>query len=280
MIEIFQYDFMRKAFLMGGLVAIIAPCIGIFVLLKRLSMIGHSLSHTSLAGVAIGLIIGVNPVLGATVFSVITVLSIEKIRKTFSDYSEIAIAVITSAGIGLAAVLSGFIKNSAAFNSFLFGSIVAISDFEMMLVVVLSIIVIFTVVKLYKQLFYIAFDEESAKLVGIPVNLINLIFALITAITVSISSRTVGALIISSLMVIPVATAMQIGKSFIHTMVLSIIFSLISTFSGLVISFYVNIKPGGTIVLVGVLLLILTIIFKNIAKKLSYRLLALKSREC
>ncbi|HHW30143.1 MAG TPA: metal ABC transporter permease [Clostridiaceae bacterium] len=278
--EIFKYDFMIKAFLVGGLIAIIAPCIGIFILLKRLSMIGHSLSHTSLAGVAVGLIAGINPILGATAFSVIAALSIEKIRKSFTNYSEIAIAIITSAGIGLAGVLSGFIKSSATFNNFLFGSIVAISNFEVILVSVLSVIILLTIIVLYKPLFYIAFDEESSRLAGIPVSSINFLFTLLTAIAISISSRTVGALIISSLMVIPVSTAMQVGKSFANTLVLSIIFSLISTFSGLFISFYTNLKPGGTIVLVGVILLILTIFYKNILKRYCSKLLALMSREC
>lgn len=280
MMEIFQYDFMIKAFIMGSLIATIAPCIGLIVMLKRLSMIGHSLSHTSLAGVAAGLIAGINPVIGATVFSVITALSIEKIRKSFPSYAEIAIAIITSAGIGLAGILSGFIKNSAAFNSFLFGSIVAISNFELTLVAILSTVVILTVILLYNQLFYISLDEESARLAGVPIGYINFIFTLLTAITISISSRSVGALVISSLMVIPVATAMQVGKSYLHTMILSVVFSLIATFTGLFISFYVNVKPGGTIVLVGILILILVLIYKNIAKKLNRKLSLEKSRDC
>lgn len=263
MLEIFQYDFMRKAFITGILIAIITPCIGIIIVLKRLSMIGDSLSHTSLAGVAAGLIAGINPIVGAISFSVIAALGIERIRKSFKNYSELAIAIIMSTGIGLAGILSGFVKNSATFNSFLFGSIVAISDFELYMVVALSIIVTAISIILYKELFAITFDEESAKLAGVSVGLINFIFTLLTAIVISISARTVGTLVISSLMVLPVAAAMQLSKSYKQTLIYSIVIAVISTISGLFISYYANFKPGGTIVLVSVIILIGVLLYKN-----------------
>ncbi len=267
MLEIFQYDFMQKAFITGILIAIITPCIGVIVVLKRLSMIGDSLSHNSLAGVAAGLAFGLNPILGAVLFSVAAAFGIEQIRKSFPKYSEIAIAVIMSTGIGLAGILAGFVKNSANFNSFLFGSIVAISDFELYMVVGLSIVVISAVIFLYKELFYITFDEQSARLAGIPVGLINFVFTLLTAITISISARTVGTLVISSLMVLPVASAMQIAKSYKQTVVFSVIFAIIFTVLGLYISYYANFKPGGTIVLVGVSALVCVLTYNNLLSK-------------
>jgi len=280
MLEIFQYDFMQKAFLVGILIAIITPSIGVIVVLKRLSMIGDSLSHNSLAGVAAGLAFGINPILGAVLFSIAAAFGIERIRKSFPKYSEIAIAVIMSTGIGLAGILSGFVKNSANFNNFLFGSIVAISNFELYLVVGLSIIVILAVVFLYKELFYITFDEESARLAGIPLKSINFIFTLLTAVTISVSARTVGTLVISSLMVLPVATAMLIAKSYKQTVIFSIIFAIIFTMSGLYISYYADFKPGGTIVLVGVLTLICVLLYKNVLRKaIVKRSMAVTSRK-
>ncbi len=269
MFEIFQYDFMQRAFITGILIAVITPCIGVVVVLKRLSMIGDALSHNSLAGVAAGLAGGVNPVLGAVIFAIAAAFSIEKIRSVFPRYAEIAIAVILSTGIGLAGILSGFVRNSASFSSFLFGSIVAISDFELFMVVGLSFVVIAAVILLYKELFYITFDEEAARLAGIPVAVINLVFILLTAVTISISARTVGTLVVSSLMVLPVASAMQLAKSYRQTLLYSVVFALIFTVSGLFISFYANFKPGGTIVLVGVLVLISVICYKNVLRKCS-----------
>lgn len=265
MIAILEYDFMRRAFIVGILLAIIIPCIGIIVVLKRLSMIGDALSHTSLAGVAAGLIIGINPILGAVVTCIIAAFGIEFIRKKIPKYSEMSIAIIMSAGVGLAGVLSGFVKNNANFNSFLFGSIVAISDFEMILVACISCVVLLAFILLYKELFFITLDERAARLAGIPVNAINFIFTILTAVTVSVAARTVGALIVSSMMVVPVACAMQLGRSYLQTVVYSVLFAVGFTIAGLFTSYYAKLKPGGTIVLIGVMCLILILIGKKIA---------------
>lgn len=260
---IFEYDFMRRAFIVGILLAMIIPCIGVVVVLKRLSMIGDALSHTSLAGVAAGLIMGVNPVLGAIIASMAAALSIELIRKKIPKYSEMSIAIVMSGGIGLAGVLSGFVKNAANFNSFLFGSIVAINDFEMGMVLAVAGLVMAAFILLYKELFYVAFDENAARLSGVPVRTINFIFTILTAVTVSVAARTVGALIVSSLMVIPVACAMQVGKSYKQTVIYAIGFAMSFTIAGLFISYYARLKPGGTIVLTGVICLVSLLLLKK-----------------
>lgn len=271
MLEILQYDFMRRALLAGLLLAVIIPLVGTVVVFKRLSMIGDALSHTSLAGVAAGLLLGINPVLGAIAVSIIAALSIEVIRKKLPRYSELSIAIVTSAGIGLAGVLSGFVSNSANFNSFLFGSIVAISDFEQLLVIIVSAVVFIGFILLYKELFYIALDEASARLAGVPVKLVNFIFTLLTAITVSVAARTVGALVVSSLMVVPTACAMQLARSYRQTISLSVLFAVVFTISGLFLSYYADLRPGGTIVLIGVVILIIIILAKALLSLLGGR---------
>lgn len=262
--NIFAHPFMVRALVVAIMISLAAPCIGLPVVLKRFSAIGDATSHTALAGIACGLLLGINPILGAVVFSIIAVLSIEKLRQKFGTYQEIATVVVMSAGIGLTAVLSGFIKNgSANINSFMFGSIVAISDFELVISIVLSIIVVIATLLLYKENFAITFDEESAILSGIPVKIINLVLMLLTAIIVSVASRIVGALMISSLLVIPCATAMLISKSYRQTLILSVIFAEIYTIAGLFISYYLNLRPGGTIVLLGTLVLVAVAITKK-----------------
>lgn len=258
-----QYGFMQRAIIVGLLLAVIAPCIGITIVLKRKSMIGDALSHTSLAGVAIGILFGINPILGATFACIVAALGIEFIQKKIPRYSEMAIAIIMSTGIGLAGVLSGFTKSSANFNSFLFGSIVAISNMELKLVVGISFSVLTAFLLLYKELFYISFDERAARIAGVPVKLVNFIFTLLTALTISIASRTVGALVVSSLLVIPVACGMQLGRSYKKTLLYSIGFALIFTIFGLLLSYYARLKPGGTIVLTGVFCFILIILIKE-----------------
>lgn len=263
---ILEYDFMRRAFIVGILLAIIIPCIGVIVVLKRLSMIGDALSHTSLAGVAAGLLLGINPILGAIIITIFASFGIEAIRKKIPKYSEMSIAIIMSAGIGLAGVLSSFVSNSANFNSFLFGSIVAISNFEMVLVIAISAIVIISFLLLYKELFYIALDERLARLSGVPVKKINFVFTILTAITVSIAARTVGALIVSSIMVVPIACSMQFAKSYKDTVIYSILFGVLFTILGLFISYYLSLRPGATIVLIGVIFLLVILIIKRVFK--------------
>lgn len=263
--EILTYGFMQRAFLMAALIAVIAPCIGVVIVLKRLSNIGDAASHSALAGIALGLALGINPIVGAVVFSLAAVLGIELLRRIFGRYSEISTTVIMSAGIGLTAIFSGFIKNgSANLNSFLFGSIVAVSDVELILSVILCAAVITVSALMYREMFYITFDEEAAYLAGIPVKLINTVFMILTAVTVSVASRTVGALMVSSLMVIPAACAMTVSKSYKSTIIYSILFAAFFCIAGLTAAYYLNLKPGGAIVLLGVfVLVVLTVLNRN-----------------
>lgn len=260
--SIFSHSFMIRAFISAALIALSAPCIGLPIVLKRFSAIGDASSHSALGGIAFGLLIGINPILGAVLFSIAAVLSIEALRKKFGTYSEIATVVIMSAGIGLTAVLSGFIKNgSANINSFMFGSIVAISDFELLLTVILSALVVIITLSLYKEIYALTFDEEAAALCGIPVKAVNFVLMLLTAVTVSVASRIVGALMISSLLVIPAAAAMLIAKSYKSTLIYSILFAELFTISGLFASYYLDLRPGGTIVLIGTAVLVITAVF-------------------
>ena len=267
MLEIFQYGFMQRAFVVGILLAAVIPCIGIVIVFKRLSMIGDALSHTSLAGVAAGLLLGVNPVATAAAACIIAALGIELIRKRLPRYSEMSIAIMMSAGVGLAGVLSGFVKNAANFNSFLFGSIVAISDMELYLVTAVSMVVLATFVLLYKELFYVSLDEQSARLAGVPVKTVNFLFTILIAVTVSIAARTVGALIVSSMMVIPVACAMQFGRNYRQTVLWAIGLDVLFMLIGLFAAYHFGLKPGGTIVLCGVVFLLVTFAVKQIARR-------------
>lgn len=268
--SIFEYDFMVKAFAVGVMLAVIIPCVGVVVVLKRLSMVGDALSHASLAGVAAGLVLGVNPVLGAAAACVAAALGIEAIRRRLPRFSEMSIVIIMSAGVGIAGVLSGSVKSSASFNSFLFGSIVAISDAELILVMLVGVMVLAAFLILYKELFYLSLDERSARLAGVPVRSVNFVFTILTAITVSVAARTVGALVVSSMMVIPVACAMRFAKSYKATVLYAVGFAVAFTVSGLFLSYYardLRLKPGGTIVLIGVACLIILLVSEGMIKK-------------
>lgn len=262
--EILAYPFMVRAFIVGITVALLSTCIGLVIVLRRLSMVGDALAHTSLAGVTIGLIAGFNPILGAMGSAVTAAFAIEYLRKAFHKYSELSIAIVMSAGIGLAGNLSCFVTGVANFNSFLFGSIVAIDDFEFKLIIVIGAAVLLLSLLFYKELFYITFDEEGAFLAGLPVSAINRMFTVLTALTIAIASRTVGSLVISSLLIIPVATALQLARSYRSTLFISMGLSVLYTVAGLITSFYLDLKPGASIVLISVAGLVIVIVGKKL----------------
>lgn len=264
----FQLEFMRRAFLVGIMLSIVIPCIGVVMVNKRNSMIGDALSHVSLAGVTIGLIFRVNPIITAIISCAIASFSIEIMRRYFPKNSDISTAIMMSLGIGLAAVLSDFVKGAANFNSFLFGSIVAISDFEVILVTLVFFVVITVFTMLYKALLYVSFDEVGARLAGIKVQSVNIIFTFLISLSISIASRTVGVLMVSSLMVVPVACALRVSKSYFQTVIYSILFGMAFTISGITISFYQGLKPGGTMVLTGIVVLFAIVILQNLRKLL------------
>ena len=256
----FEYVFMQRGILVGILLGAIIPLVGVTVVLKRLSMIGDALSHTSLAGVAGGMIAGINPVAGAIAACLGGALCVEGVRRHFKDQSELAVAIVMAAGIGLAGVLSGFVPNSSSFNSFMFGSIVVIS--------VLAVAFCFF---LRKELFLMSFDERHARCVGVPVSLINFGFVIAVALVVAVAARTVGSLIVSSMMVVPVACALQISRSWKQCCLYASTVGMLTSLGGLVISYELGLKPGGTIVLLAVVTLLFIFLAKRVVLLLKTR---------
>lgn len=263
MLNIFQYDFMQRAFIVGTVLAVILPCIGLPILLKRLSMMGDTLSHASLAGVAVGLCFGFNPLLGSVIACVVAGLSIEFIRTRLKAYQEISTVIILAASIGLAGIFTSFIGNSNSISSYLFGSIVTISNQELYLVLGVAAIVLVIYKLVYNKIYLSVFDPTSARLLGIKLKLLNFVFAFLVAVAVSISAKTIGSLIVSSLLVIPVICAMQFAKTYKGTLILSIILSVIFVYSGLLVSYQYNLKPGSVIVLIAVLGLLTAMFLKK-----------------
>ncbi|WP_026485797.1 metal ABC transporter permease [Caldanaerobius polysaccharolyticus] len=254
--SVFSYDFMIRAFVAGAIISVIAPVVGNYLVLRRLSQMGDTLSHVALAGVAGGMLLGLNPTASSVAFVLLSSFGIEKLRRSYFRYSEVSIAVVMSGGMALAVLLLSIAGNKAAnILGYLFGSIVSITRSDIGIIAMLGIAVVVTITLLYKELLYIAFDEEAAGVSGIPVSAINTIFTLLIAITVAISMKIVGALLVSALMVIPPAASLKIAKNFKQTLFYSILFSFISVFVGIIASYYLNLSPGGTIVAIALLIL-------------------------
>ncbi|AEG60945.1 metal ABC transporter permease [Desulforamulus ruminis] len=259
--EIFQYEFMHRAFLAGIIVGLICPTVGLFVTLRRMSMISDALSHVCLSGIAAGLMTGIHPILSASAFAVAGALAIEKLRDAFKNYSEISIAIILSTGVALGAILLDLGKGySANFMSYLFGSIVAINVKDLQIVMIMGFFILGVILLLKKELFYISFDEESARMSGIAIKPITVTFTVLTALTIAIAIRVVGILLVSSLLVLPVAAAMRLAKSFRMALIISVILSEMAVVIGLFASFYINLAPGGAIVMTSVFLLLGTLV--------------------
>ncbi len=254
-IEILAFSFMRRALLAGNLIGIIAPLVGVFLNLRRLSLLGHTLSHVALAGVALGIYLGVYPIYSAIIISIIAALAVEKLRRDYQDYAELALAVVLATGLGLAVILISAAEQTAGVHSYLFGSISLVASRDIYTIIPLFFLILAVIARYYYGFFYLAFDEEEARLAGVPVGFLNTVFMIIVSITVALSIRIVGALLISSLITIPVATGMLIGSSFQRTVIISIAASMISVNLGLIFSFQLDIAPGGTIILVSVMLL-------------------------
>jgi zinc transport system permease protein len=269
---IFQYEFLQNAFLTGILIGFLAPLLGVFIVVRRLSLIADALSHVTLAGIAASLLLGkyfvalssLNPLYLGMVFSVGGSLFIEKLRGVYKHYQELAIPIILSGGIGLGVI---FISLADGFNtdlySYLFGSVSAVSRTDLWVIFVISIVVVITVILLYKELFLLSFDEEHAKASGIAAKSIHFIFIIMVALVIAASMRIVGIMLVSSLMTLPVAASIRIAKGFKQTIFLSIVFGEIAVLGGLFSSYYLDLAPGGTIVMIAVAILIFTIVYKK-----------------
>ncbi len=260
----FNYSFMQNAIFVSVFISILCPCIGIFLVLRRYSMIGDTLSHASLAGITIGLLSKQNPILGAFIFTSICGALIEFLRSYFKKYTDLILTIVLSLSVGTAITIISSGKLHANADSFMFGSILTVTRFDMIMVLILSAISVLTLILLYHQLVYIAYDEDAAKVAGVKVRLINYIFSILVASAISISIRIVGVLVLSSMIALPVATALQLGKGFKLTLIFSIAFSVIDIMSGLFISYYLNVAPGGFTALISVAILVLVLVIKKV----------------
>lgn len=269
---LFQYSFLRYALITGLIMGFITPLIGSFVVIRRLSFIADTLSHFSLAGLSIGLylinIIGftliTDPLYLAMIFSIIGAMFIEILRGYYQNYKEISMPIVMSLGTALSAL---FISLAGGFNSsiynYLFGSILTVGNRYLWIIMITAILLLLLLIFYYKEMVIISFDEAYAKLLGINIGRFQFVSTFVLALVVSLSIATVGVLLVSSLMIIPVAAAMKVGKSFKNTIGIAILFSELSIIGGLWLSYELRIASGATIVLINILILLLVGLFKR-----------------
>lgn len=266
MFQLLHLSFMQNALIASILISILCPSIGVFLVLKRYSMVGDTLAHASFAGVAIGLVFGFSPIIISFVFTTFCAILIEVLKNYYKQYSDLILPIVLTFSVGIAITLTSSGRAQGNIESFLFGSILTVSKSDLYTILILSIICVVLLYLFYEKLVYITFDEDGAKISQINVKLINYILSVLTGAAISVSIRIIGILVVSSMIAVPVATAMQLNKSFKSTLVFSVIFGFIDVIVGLISSYYLNCAPGGTIALTSVFVLILTLLFKAIRR--------------
>jgi zinc transport system permease protein len=251
MFELLDYDFMRRALLAAVFTGLAAPAIGTFLVQRRLALLGDGLGHVALTGVALGLLTGIAPILTAVIVASIGAVVIELLRMYARTSADVALAMLFYGGIAGGVLLANLAGDSAAkLNSYLFGSITTVNNSDLTIVAVLGLIVIALSIGLSPQLFAVCQDEEHARVSGVPVRAYSILIAILAAVTITVAMRTVGLLLVSALMVVPVAASQQLTRSFRTTHLGAMAIGLIAALGGVVSSYQIDTQPGPTIVMI------------------------------
>lgn len=259
---------MQSAFIAGSAIALVAPLIGSFLVLKKYALIADTLSHVALAGIAVALITKTEPFYVTILLCVGVSLLIEFLRQKRGLQGDAVLAMFLPGGLAISVVLLSLARNPGnGIMSYLFGSVTTISLHDALFIVILAGFVILAIASVYDKLLFASYDEETAQASGIQTTFLNSVLMILTALTVSISFRILGALLVGALMVIPVVSAELLASSFRQTITLAMIYGLASMFLGLVLSFYINIPTGSTVVLISLLFFLLSFLFSSKKRK-------------
>ncbi|MER5969377.1 metal ABC transporter permease [Streptomyces sp. NPDC002055] len=280
--DLLTYDFMQRALLAAVLVGITAPAVGIYLVQRRQAIMGDGIGHVALTGVALGFLTGTNPVWTAVLVSSLGAVLMELIRWYGKARGDLALAMLFYGGMAGGVLLINLSPNgsNASLTSYLFGSITTVSRSDVVAISVLAAFVVLITLGLRRQLFAVCQDEEFARVTGLPVRLLNLLLAVTAAVTVTVAMRVVGLLLVSALMVVPVAAAQQATRSFAMTLAFAIGIGVVVSLSGTVGSFYVNVPPGASIVILAIAVFgVITALAAPMAKKRARRAAA-AGEEC
>ncbi len=266
------YEFMQRAFWAGGLIGLIGPLLGVYLMLRRQVLMADTLSHVSLAGVALGSVLHWNPALSGFAVAIAGGLVIEQLRRSYRTYSELPVAIIMTSGLALAVVLMSLKQNLAkSFSSYLFGSIVAVSDTQLKLIAVVAAAGLLYFIILRRPLYSLTFDEETASIGGVRTGLLSFSFAVLTGMTVAAAMPVVGVLLVSALIVLPASIALRIASGFTAAILISVGTGLTGVYAGLTASYYINTPPGGTIALILLVFLLTVMALQKMVRRRSRR---------
>jgi zinc transport system permease protein len=252
MFEVLDYAFMQRALLSALLIGIAAPAVGIYLVQRRQAMFGDGVGHVALTGVALGFLLSTNPVWMAVAVSAVGAIAMELLRSSGRARGDIALAMMFYGGMAGGVMIINLAPGGSTANltTYLWGSVTTVSSEDIAAILVLSAFVLVICLGLRRQLFAVCQDEEFARVTGLPVRALNLLLAVTAAATVTVAMRVVGLLLVSALMVIPVVAAQQVTRGFAATLALSVAFGVLVSLAGTVTSYYQDVPPGATIVLI------------------------------
>jgi len=263
----FTYGFLQRALLAGVFIAVACALLGVFLILRRDSMIGHGLAHITFAGVALGLFLKIIPLGVALVVAVVAALGIMKLKEKAGLYGDTAIAIFSSMGLAVGIVLATLAQSfNVDLFSYLFGDILAIETSEVWLSVALAAVVVFVVILHYHRFMYMTFDREAAKVSGIKVGHLDVLLTILTAVTVVLGMKVVGILLVSALVVIPAAAGLQLASNFKKAIILSSLIAVGSVLLGLFLAYYLDFPASGTIVILSFLFFVLFFLLKKVRR--------------
>ena len=264
MLELFQYEFMQRAFGVGIIIGLVSPLLGIFVVLKRYSMLADTLAHISLLGVASGIIMGISPTLSTIVTVLLLAWLIEYLRTYFNFYSDSLLALFLSGSLSISIILISLSDNfNASLLSYLFGSILAIKSIDLIIIASTGAVIVGIMFFYLYEFIYLTLDEDVAQVSGVKVKYLNFLFLTLVSLLIAFSIHIIGSLLIGALVVIPVVSALQYRRGFIQTLGFATIFSVTSIVLGLTLSFYLSIPSGASIVLNALIIFILSILINR-----------------
>ncbi|WP_248925880.1 metal ABC transporter permease [Paenibacillus hamazuiensis] len=274
--EMLHYDFMQRAFCAGGIVALIASVLGVYLMLRRQALMADTLSHVSLAGVALGAILKWNPSVTGFLVAALGGVAIEVARRSFRAYSEMSIAIIMIGGLSTAVVLMSLNQSiNKGFTAYLFGSVVAVSSEQLWMMLGVALLTAVYFFFLRRPLYQMIFDEDTAVTSGLPVKWISLSFSVLTGMIVAAAMPVVGVLLVSALIILPAALAIRIAPSFSAAILIAMVVGVTGVISGIAVSYKISTPPGGSIALI----LLSFLIAGLTLKKATIRILKARSKK-